>query len=222
MLHEPSVHIKEHYVVQLKKRLFANKECRNDVVEAFKASHPNLPLPTLTALLTKMVCEIASKQLLNNALQLRKYQTAIFLNSIKSVKLIKIDSHDDFGDRCHTDSSEPYFYESAYLHNKCDTVFPINSRGQVVVSDVYLVNNPGKQNSNLPEDQKKKHKEWKCSFQCRPITQSEIDSIIALRLAFDVPVKNLRSFWTHVMMSVLMDITLKSALRLLSTQLIVS
>ena len=100
VLHEPSAHIKEHCVVQLKKQPFANKECQNDLVEDFKASHRNLPVPTLTAL-TKIVCEIASKRLLNNALQLCKYQTAVFLSSIKSVKLIKIDSHDDFGNCCH-------------------------------------------------------------------------------------------------------------------------
>ena len=125
---------------------------------------------------------------------MRKYHAGFFLNCFKKIKLVQIESHNDFGNPCHIRSSEPYFYESAYLHNKCDVVFPINNEGQLVISEIYLANNAGKQNSELPEDKRKKHEEWKCCFQCRPVTESEIGAIIALRKAFDMEIKHLRKF----------------------------
>ena len=39
----------------------------------------------------------------------------------------------DFGKGSHTSSTEPYFYEAAYLHQR-DSPTPVNERGQCVVA----------------------------------------------------------------------------------------
>ena len=39
----------------------------------------------------------------------------------------------DFGKGSHTSSTEPYFYEAAYLHQR-DSPIPMNERGQYVVA----------------------------------------------------------------------------------------
>ena len=48
---------------------------------------------------------LAAKRLVGKSLQLRKKYAGLLLNSIKH-----------FGKGCHTRSTEPYFYEAAYLY----------------------------------------------------------------------------------------------------------
>ena len=51
-----------------------------------------------------------------NSEQLRKKYAGSLLNSIKHAKSIQLEAKSDFGKGCHTRSTEPYFYEAAYLY----------------------------------------------------------------------------------------------------------
>ena len=50
-----------------------------------------------------------------NSEQLRKKHAGL-LNSIKHAKSSQLEAKSDFGKGCHTRSTEPYFYEAAYLY----------------------------------------------------------------------------------------------------------
>ena len=58
---------------------------------------------------------LAAKRLVGKSLQLRKKYAGLLLNSIKHIQLV---AKSDFGKGCHTRSTEPYFYEVAYLYVK--------------------------------------------------------------------------------------------------------
>ena len=51
-----------------------------------------------------------------NSEQLRKKHAGLLLNSIKHAKSRQLEAKSDFGKGCHTRSTEPYFYEAAYLY----------------------------------------------------------------------------------------------------------
>ena len=59
---------------------------------------------------------LAAKRLVGKSLQLRKKYAGLLLNSIKHAKAIQLEAKSDFGNGCRTRSTEPYFYEAAYLY----------------------------------------------------------------------------------------------------------
>ena len=212
-LRQPKPDIKQMYVKEIQKQLLQSKLARDELVGAFK-SHYSSIAKSRPKLSRKVICGAASRQLLSKVLQLRKDRAGLFLKSITSIKqkITKFESEDDFGDRYHMVSSEPYFYESAYCHIRCKTVFPINEKGQLLLAACHsnsdnrgsqLTDNSHSDRSRVSGDKltsstkdckKSKHSlKWKCSFLCRPLPQTEVDSIIALRQAFEKPVEQLRS-----------------------------
>ena len=56
---------------------------------------------------------LAAKRLVGKS---RKKYAGLLLNSIKHAKSIQLETKSDFGKGCHTRSTEPYFYEAAYLY----------------------------------------------------------------------------------------------------------
>ena len=68
------------------------------------------------------LCKIAAKRLVNKALQLRKEHAGVLLKTARAVNGLNITVRDDFGEGCHTASSEPYFYDSAL--DACDDGCP--------------------------------------------------------------------------------------------------
>ena len=59
---------------------------------------------------------LAAKRLVGKSLQLSKKYAGLLFNSIKHAKSIQLEAKSDFGKGCHTRSTEPYFYEAAYLN----------------------------------------------------------------------------------------------------------
>ena len=91
------------------------------------------------------------------------------------IKNLKIDGKEDFGEGCHTASTEPYYYNTAYKLVKRDYTLPIDENGKCVVA-----------NEILPEDEKEDGKhpmKWECSSECKPLTETEVDAIVSLRAA---------------------------------------
>ena len=71
------------------------------------------------------VVRLPTKRLIGRSLQLRRKYAGFLLNSIRRIKSITLKTQDDLGKGCHTKSTEPYFYEAAYLHVR-ETVIPVN------------------------------------------------------------------------------------------------
>ena len=76
---------------------------------------------------------LAAKRLVCRSLQLRRKYAGFLLNSIKCIKSIPLNTKHDFGQGCHIQTTEPYFYEAAYLHVR-ESPIPVNDDGQCVVA----------------------------------------------------------------------------------------
>ncbi len=90
--------------------------------------------------LGRTACRIAAKRLCNKALQMRKEQAGSLLQSTRAIKSIQIKGSEDFGLGCHTASSEPYFYDSAYQPVKRDSAIPVSEDGKCITATAVLRN----------------------------------------------------------------------------------
>ena len=73
----------------------------------------------------KAVCSsVAAKRLVTEALQVRKEHAGSLLKIVRTVQSMQINGAEDFGEGCHTASTEPYFYDSAYERVKRDYALP--------------------------------------------------------------------------------------------------
>ena len=61
-----------------------------------------------------------------------------YIATIRNVKSIHFKERKDFGDGCHSASTEPYFYEAAYQPVQRDSPIPVNRQGQCVVALSFL------------------------------------------------------------------------------------
>ena len=62
---------------------------------------------------------------------MRKDNVGSLLTSIRNIKSLSIK---DFGDKYHTASTEPYFYDAAYTPVKRDSSIPVTRNGKCVVA----------------------------------------------------------------------------------------
>ena len=92
----------------------------------------------------KAVCRVAAKRLLNKSLQTRREFVGSLLKACRLIKRLKIDGKEDFGEGCHTASTEPYYYDTAYKLVNRDYALPFDENGKCVVA-----------NEILPEDEKR-------------------------------------------------------------------
>ena len=115
-----------------------SKVVRKKVLEAFKAHYSTLASEK-RKVSREAVCESAStcRQLLCKVLRERRQSAGLFLQFVKSIEknISCFKSEDDLGEKFHTRSSFPYFFESAYCHVKHNEVFPVNEKGQLAIAD---------------------------------------------------------------------------------------
>ena len=63
--------------------------------------------------LDKTAYKLAARKLVNISLQQRSSSAGTLLASIRSIKSLTLKGEGDFGEGCHSASTEPYFYEAA-------------------------------------------------------------------------------------------------------------
>ena len=156
--------------------------------------------------LSSAVVRLAAKRLVGKSLQLCKKYAGLLLNSIKYAKSIQLEAESDFGKGCHTRSTEPYFYEAAYMYVR-DSPIPVNEEGECVVARAH----PESDSASHPEsdsatdaghkqvptgcaqdESDKKCRKWECSAQCKPLTLFEVDAIVSFKASFGLPVEKVR------------------------------
>ena len=148
-LHEPKQHVVELYVKNMKLRVLRKGSLAKDLFSAFKASAMK-PLRK-SKKLTNAVCNIAVRKVVRKALQKRKESVGNFLASVRRVNALQI-SVDDFGERFHTASSEPYFYDQSYAIGKTEkTLIPLDEQGVRVAEREVWVREPRK--TPIPVDE---------------------------------------------------------------------
>ena len=166
-------------VKRLQANLLCDSEAKSQLFNKFKKQSPYLG--KCTAGKVKTLCQLVARKLVNKALNVRKMSIGTLFKAVRCIKSMCIKEQKDFGDGCHTASTEPYFYEAAYQLVKRDTPIPVNEWGKCVVAREITSNNC-----------KQWHK-WECSNECKPISECEVDTILALKAAFELPVEEVRA-----------------------------
>ena len=114
-LSEPKSVAKNAFIKDLKNSLLSNHEVKSKLIESFKKQQTVVKRVT-----GKAVCSVAAKRLVTKALQVRKEHAGSLLKIVRTVQSMQIKGAEDFGEGCHTASTEPYFYDSAYKPVKRD------------------------------------------------------------------------------------------------------
>ena len=124
---------------------------------------------------------------MNVALAKRKECAGMLLSVVRSVNNMKqIKGEDDFGEKRHCASSEPYFYDASYRTLNTHLPIPVTTKGKCIVS--YLCPSPKDKGPLM----------WECSSKCKPLSKCEIDAILSIREAFDAPMPDLRKFLHNI------------------------
>ena len=194
-LAQPSQLVMEKYYRSVLASIQGDSEMKSKLMEQ---KHFVVPTKLTRKDLSSAVARLAAKRLVGKSLQLRKKYAGLLLNSIKYAKSIQLEAESDFGKGCHTRSTEPYFYEAAYLYVR-DSPIPVNEEGECVVARAHPESDSaaGAGHKQVPtgcaqDESDKKCRKWECSAQCKPLTLFEVDAIVSFKASFDLPVEKVR------------------------------
>ena len=207
-LAQPTPLAVEGYVKSVKANLLANGEVKSKLKEVLKSRCGGLASPHLTRKDLEMtVGRLAAQRLLTKALQVRKRNAGLLLDSLKRINSIRLHDPKDFGKGCHSRHSEPYFYEAACQPVVRDSPIPINERGECVVATEIPCDHSKPKGSvcsklngtvqkgdmqECVESESIQCEMWECHSECKPLSDSEIDTILSFRAAFDLSVEEAR------------------------------
>ena len=138
----------------------------------------------------KTACRLAAKNIVHEVLSLRKSNAGKFLKHVRLIKSLTINSKSDFGDTFHSTHSEPFYYETAYLHSYQQTKLTID-KDKKCLSTVHVEPNEFISTKSIPVDEQGKayiSEGSTCTFACRTVSDSDVDVILNLKHAFEKPV----------------------------------
>ena len=117
------------------------------------------------------------------------------LKQIRNINALEINDEKDFGERSHTTSSEPFYYETGYSYNYLQYKLSIDRTKRSIVRIGLLPCNDEcvSYSSAIPIDENgKAHlykltgaNKWQCSIACRALGSKDIESILDLKKSFD-------------------------------------
>ena len=107
----PNSEAKEYYFTKIIEALYYSPKIVDDVLPS---SMKGVDLENITC---DSKCNAASSILLESVLKNRSHKVGVLIRAANSIRKLKLNSFNDFGEQCHTKNSEPYFYESAYLYD---------------------------------------------------------------------------------------------------------
>jgi hypothetical protein len=128
---------------------------------------------------------------------------------IKSIESISLRQQGDVGKGCHTRSTEPYFYDTAYEPVVRNLPISVNNKGECVVATEIPfqkdseqecavakgVESPGQDEStesDSVEECAAHWKKWECSKECKPLSDFEVAAILLFRVALELSVVEAR------------------------------
>jgi len=121
---EPKCEVQEQYVKEILGHLLIKSEAKvQDLRDNKKTKMPMV--------MCKAVCRVAAKRLLNKSLETRREYVGSLLKACRLIKSLKIDRKEDFGEGCHTASTEPYYYDTATSLSRETTLYPLTRMGSV-------------------------------------------------------------------------------------------
>ena len=79
-------------------------------------------------------CRVATSILLESVLKNRIHKIGLLISTANSVRKYQLKDESDFGERYHTQYSEPYYYDSAYIlpddSNQINKAIPVDAYGK--------------------------------------------------------------------------------------------
>ena len=131
-----------------------------------------MPSKLQPSALSNAVGFIAVCRILNTALNCRKQSAGYFLACVRSISKLQL-SKDGFGEKYHTPSSEPYYYNQSYAQAERKAAIPVDSKGRCIVAGVI---------ERAASGQVQK---WRCTAECKLPNPETRESIAALKGQFD-------------------------------------
>ena len=188
------------------------KEYYHDKIMEFIVNYPDIVEKLISSINVNdnedqsydVKCRVATSILLESVLKNRIHKIGLLISTVNSVRKYQLKDESDFGERYHTQYSEPYYYDSAYLlpdeSNKINKAIPIDANGKchIAVLVTAKLDNDDDDNAHQDEQQDKNKKpepqmlKWLCTDRCKLLTENDIKAIIEIRQYFDEPIKLLR------------------------------
>ena len=180
-LNEPKAYARHQYTVELQKKLFSKLSLKLLLRKGFKQSHESIAKKMSKCVFTKTVCRITARRLLDRVFKKRRERVGQLLKCVRMVNSFEM-SILNLGERWHTASSEPFFYDSTYIPTKRDTAIPVDEYGKCCIAEEV-----GDREKNTMRPKK-----WKCTEECKLPTNKELSSIVAAKELFKTPMQELR------------------------------
>ena len=217
----PNSEAKEYYFTKIIEALYYSPEIVDDLLPS---SMKGVDFEIISY---DSKCNAASSILLESVLKKRSHKVGVLLRAANSIRQLKLNSFNDFGEQCHTKNSEPYFYESAYLYDNSDSqldspiAIPVDTNGICyvarIVDDVSCIDRIEEcnddseseydnfdNNNRMYTNKRKPTLKWHCIDRCKPLLESDVSSIIEVRRYFDEPIKELRKHVIIVLIIIIM------------------
>ena len=138
---------------------------------------------------SKVACQLALKNLVNEILAIRKLHAGKFLKHVRDVNWLCITKKSDFGEPSHSKHSEPFFYETAYKHAFHPNKFVIDREkrcfavaGMTPEVNEYINDKP------IPLDMNGKahiSDNNECSYLCRSVSDHDVKIILDIKKGFE-------------------------------------
>ena len=169
----------------LEKKLYADLLARQQLIEALKQLQHSLGEKVSNRVIGMTACTLAAYRLTSRAIQARRTNVHELLQACRAISNMQIATKADFGQGLHSASTEPYFFEGAYMHGAFDSshALPISRDGKCVSGELVILQN---------KDGSPKPLHWKCHAARRPLSDEEVDTVVSLREAFNQPMAEIR------------------------------
>ena len=167
------------------------KEYYHDKIMEFFVNYPDIVEKLITSINVNdnedqsydVKCRVASSILLESVLKNRIHKIGLLISTVNSVRKYQIKDESDFGERYHTQYSEPYYYDSAYLFpddtKKIGKAIPIDANGKCHIAALVAAKSDKNDNDDEHQDQQQdKNKKpepqmlkWLCTDRCKLLTE---------------------------------------------------
>ena len=170
--------------------MLSHSEELKNIVNSLSELQSTLCQKLSSKLLCKTVCKIVASKLLAKVFQARRTETSSLLAVCRHITTFVFNDRKDIGEGIHHASTEPYFYDAAYsvVKRKC---IPITRHGVCFVAE----------QAECPKDKKKDNNKpratsvcfhWKCTEECKTLSNAEVESIVSLKQSFSKPMNEIR------------------------------
>ena len=148
-----------------------------DMLRAFKKRHEHVATEMTRATFKQAASSITVTRLVGKVLQVRRFLAGTLLKAVRSITKIILTEKKDFGEDLHCMHSEPYFYEGAYVFDDRPSTMSVDEHGQCRPA--------GESSEDIPQS-------WKCNAKCKPLSESEVASILGLKSGFEESMLDVR------------------------------